>query len=153
MRARLRKFFELQAADRRLLAAAMLSVVKARLTVTFVPIRKILQPVTPRAAAMNGDANAARISWAVETAGRIVPSGKNCLVRAIAGREMLARRGVSSQIRLGVAKSSPERLDGHAWLESGDMIVTGEGEHRSYTAMPVGQSGGEKICQAAGHDA
>jgi hypothetical protein len=153
MQARLRKFFELPAPDRRLLASAIVSVVKARLTVTFVPIGKILLPVTPDAGAMIGDANAARISWAVETAGRIVPSGKNCLVRAIAGREMLARRGVSSQIRLGVAKSSPERLDGHAWLECGDMIVTGEGEHRSYTAMPVGQNGGEKICQAAGHDA
>jgi hypothetical protein len=153
MQARLRKFFELPAADRRLLASAIVSVVKARITVTFVPIRKILLPVTPDAGAMNGDANAARISWAVETAGRIVPSGKNCLVRAIAGREMLARRGLSSQIRLGVAKSSPERLDGHAWLECGDMIVTGEGEHRSYTAMPVGQNGGEKVCQAAGHDA
>jgi hypothetical protein len=153
MQARLRKFFELTAADRRLLGAAMVSVIKARLTVTFVPIRKILLPVAPRAGALIGDANAASISWAVETAGRIVPSGQNCLVRAIAGREMLARRGVSSQIRLGVAKSSPERLDGHAWLECGDMIVTGEGEHRSYTAMPVGENDGEKICQAPGHDA
>jgi hypothetical protein len=153
MQARLRKFFELPAADRRLLASAIVSVIKARLTVTFVPIRKILLPVTPRAGAMIGDASAASISWAVETAGRIVPSGKNCLVRAIAGREMLARRGVSSQIRLGVAKSSPERLDGHAWLECGDVIVTGEGEHRSYTAMPVGGNDGEKVCRAAGHDA
>jgi hypothetical protein len=153
MQARLRKFFQLSAADRRLLAAAMVSVIKARLVVTFVPIRRILLPVTPRAEAMIGDANAARISWAVETAGRIVPSGKNCLVRAIAGREMLARRGVSSQLRLGIAKSSPERLHGHAWLECGDVIVTGEGEHRSYTAMPVGENGGEKICPAAGHDA
>ena len=153
MQARMRKFLQLPAADRQLLVAAIVSVVKARLTVTFVPIRKILLPVTPRAAAMNGDASAVRISWAVETAGRIVPSGKNCLVRAIAGREMLARRGLSSQIRLGVAKSSPGRLDGHAWLECGDVIVTGEGEHRSYTAMPVGGNAGEKICQAAGHDA
>ena len=153
MQTRLRKFFELPAADRRLLASAIVSVIKARLTVTFVPIRKILQPVTPRAGVPIGDANAASISWAVETAGRIVPSGKNCLVRAIAGREMLARRGLSSQIRLGVAKNSPVRLDGHAWLECGDVIVTGEGEHRGYTAMPVGGSDGEKICQASGHDA
>jgi hypothetical protein len=153
MQTRLRKFFELPAAERRLLASAIVAVVKARLAVTFVPIRKILLPLTPRAGAMIGDTNAASISWAVETAGRIVPSGKNCLVRAIAGREMLARRGVSSRIRLGIAKNSTERLDGHAWLECGDLIVTGEGEHRSFTAMPVGENDGGKTCPAAGHDA
>lgn len=153
MQARLRKFLELPAADRRLLASAMMSVIKARLTVTFVPIRKIMLPVTPETDAMIDDANVARISWAVETAGRHVPTGKNCLVRAIAGREMLARRGISSQIRLGIAKGSPEKLDGHAWLECGDRIITGEGEHRNYIVMPVGENRGESVCQAAGHDA
>ncbi len=131
----LRKFIGLPATDRRLLASAIVSVIKARIVVTFVPVRKILQPVPLRIDAVLGDP--ARISWAVETAGRIVPSGRNCLVRAIAGREMLARRGFSSQIRLGIAKKSPDILKGHAWLECGDKIITGEGEHRHYAAMPT----------------
>jgi hypothetical protein len=103
----------------------------------FVPVRKILQSVTPWTGAQETDI--AKISWAVETAGRIVPTGGNCLVRAIAGREMLARRGISSRIRLGVAKNSPDLLRAHAWLESGDRIITGEGEHRNYAALPVGE--------------
>ena len=103
----------------------------------FVPVRKILQPVTPWAGAR--DTDTAKISWAVETAGRIVPAGDNCLVRAIAGREMLARRGISSQIRLGVAKNSSDLLRAHAWLECGDRIITGESEHRNYAALPVGE--------------
>jgi hypothetical protein len=135
LQTRWRKFIELPATDRWLLASAIVSVVKARIVVTFVPVRKILQPVAPRTDATSPDSG--RISWAVETAGRIVPTGKNCLVRAIAGREMLARRGVRSQIRLGVAKNSPDILSGHAWLECGDKIITGEGEHRSYAAMPT----------------
>lgn len=139
MQTRLRKFIELPATDRWLLAAAIVSVIKARIVVTFVPVRKILQPVPPRTHATLPDSG--RISWAVETAGRIVPTGKNCLVRAIAGREMLARRGVSSQIRLGIAKNSPDILSGHAWLECGDKIITGEGEHRSYAAMPTPSAG------------
>lgn len=137
MQTRLRKFFKLAAPDRWLLASAIISVIKARITVMFVPIRKILQPVARQTEAVFADTDAARIGWAVETAGRIVPTAKNCLVRAIAGREMLARRGVSSQIRLGVAKNSADALTGHAWLECGDRIVTGEGEHRSYAPMPV----------------
>lgn len=139
MRTRLRKFITLPAADRRLLVSAIVSVIKARLNVTFVPIRKILQPMAPRTGNASPDSEAARISWAVETAGRIVPTGSNCLVRAIAARAMLAGRGISSEIRLGVAKDSPDSLLAHAWLECGDKIITGEGEHLSYAAMPVGE--------------
>jgi Transglutaminase-like superfamily len=137
MQSRLRKFIKLPAADRWLLGSAVAALVKARLLVMSVPVRKILQPVTPWVVAREIDA--AKISWAVETAGRIVPGGDNCLVRAIAGREMLARRGISSQIRLGVAKNSPDLLRAHAWLECGDRIITGEGERRNYAALPVGE--------------
>jgi len=137
MQSRVRKFIDLPAADRRLLGLAVASLVKARLAVMFVPVRKILQPVTPWAGAQ--DTDTAKISWAVETAGRIVPAADNCLVRAIAGREMLARRGISSQIRLGVAKNSSDLLRAHAWLECGDRIITGESERRNYAALPVGE--------------
>jgi len=139
MQARFRKFIKLPAADRWLLASAIVAVIKARVMVTFVPVRKILQTAAPHTEAVFPDTDAARIGWAVETAGRLVPTAKNCLVRAIAGRDMLARRGVSSRIRLGIAKNSSDTLNGHAWLECGDRIVTGEGEHRSYAAMPVGE--------------
>lgn len=138
MQTRLRKFFKLAAPDRWLLASAVISVIKARITVMFVPVRKILQPGARQTEAAFADTDAAKIGWAVEMAARIVPTAKNCLVRAIAGRDMLARRGVSSKIRLGIAKNSPDALSGHAWLECGNRIVTGEGEHRSFAAMPVG---------------
>jgi hypothetical protein len=137
MQTRLSKFIKLSAPDRRLLATAVVSLVRARFTVMFVPVRNILLPVAQRTDAVSANTDAEKISWAVETAARIVPTAKNCLVRAIAGRDMLARRGLSSQIRLGVAKNSPEILSAHAWLECGGMIVTGEGEHRSYAAMPT----------------
>jgi hypothetical protein len=137
MQSRLSKFIKLPAPDRALLVSAVISLVRARFTVMFVPVRKILLPVAPQTAAKSSDTDAERIGWAVETAARIVPTAKNCLVRAIAAREMLARRGVGSQIRLGVAKNSPDILSAHAWLECGGMIVTGEGEHRSYAAMPA----------------
>jgi hypothetical protein len=139
MRSRLHKFLKLPAADRRLLASAMISIVKARIAVTFVPVREILRPLAPRIEPVFPDTDTAKVGWAVETAGRIVPTGKNCLVKAIAGRAMLARRGVISQLRIGIAKDSPDILHGHAWLECGDRIITGEGEHRNYAAMPVSE--------------
>ena len=42
MQSRLSKFVELPPADRWLLAAGMVSVIKARVTVMFVPVRQIL---------------------------------------------------------------------------------------------------------------
>src|SRR5579872_7377645 len=137
MLSRLNKFIRLPAPDRALLASAAVSLIRARLTLMFVPVREILLPITPQTESASPDTDVEKISWAVESAARIVPTAKNCLVRAIAGREMLARRGVSSQIRLGIAKNSPDILSGHAWLESGDKIITGEGEHLSYAVMPT----------------
>src|SRR5258708_35733887 len=121
LQTRLRKFIELPATDRWLLASAIVSIVKARIVVTFVPVRKILQPVALRTDATLGDP--VRISWAVETAGRILPTGQNCFVRAIAGRAMLARRAVRSQIRLGIAKNCPAILSGHTGPECGDKKI------------------------------
>jgi hypothetical protein len=136
MRARLRKFIKLPRPDRRLLVSAIVALIKARLTVAFVPLRKILQPVAPHSGAISSDSDLARITWAVDAASRIVPTARNCLVRAIAGRELLARGGVSSQLRLGIVKSSRDRLSGHSWLECGGRIITGEGEHRSHAEIP-----------------
>jgi len=145
MSARVRKFMGLPAADRRLFVSAAIALVKARLMVTLVPVRKILRPVTPRTAAISADLDAARIGWAVETAAHFVPSAKNCLVRAIAGRELLARHGLASEIRLGIGKTSADRLSGHAWLECGQRIITGEGEHLDFAAMPVGDAGRKRL--------
>ena len=109
------------------------------MSVTFVPIRQILKPVSPWATASSRDVPAQKIGWAVETAARVVPTGGNCLVRAIAGRAMLARHGFSSEIRLGVRKNGPEKLEGHAWLDCDGQIVTGEDVHQEYGEMPIGK--------------
>lgn len=52
---------------------------------------------------------------------------------------MLARYGFSSQIRLGVRKNDLEKLEGHAWLDYGETIITGEDGHRTYAEMPTGE--------------
>lgn len=48
-----------------------------------------------------------------------------CLREAMAGRIMLARRGYASTIRLGVRQAADGGLRAHAWLVSGDYVVTG----------------------------
>lgn len=133
------RYMKLPASDRWLLVCAAFAIIKARLTVTFVPLRQILKPLALQTAALSPSVDAARIGWAVETVSRIVPTGKNCLVRAMAARTILARYGFRGEIRLGIRKNSSDVLNGHAWLECGDQIITGESEHQSYMMMPLGE--------------
>lgn len=64
-----------------------------------------------------------------------LPWKSTCLVRAIAGALLLARRGVASHIRFGVRKEN-DRLAAHAWLMVGDATVLGGGDEiRSYVPI------------------
>jgi hypothetical protein len=48
----------------------------------------------------------------------------SCLVRALAGRRLLGRRGLSCTLYLGLnPRGGPLRA--HAWLRSGNLFVTG----------------------------
>ncbi len=68
-----------------------------------------------------------RIAWAVPAAAQAVPRC-TCLVRALAGRRMLWRRGIRSELRIGVAKS-PD-FQAHAWLEcDGTIVIGASGTH------------------------
>ena len=63
------------------------------------------------------------------------PWGNKCLVSSLAGRCMLRRRGILSQISLGAAKSASGKTIAHAWLRSGEFeIVAKNGDfHELYS--------------------
>lgn len=56
----------------------------------------------------------------VDAAGRIYLKRYGCLPRALVLQRILARRGVATELRIGV-KTDMGRLHGHAWLEAGGM--------------------------------
>jgi hypothetical protein len=68
----------------------------------------------------------ARIAWAVNAVGKRL-TGTTCLVEALAADSMLRRHGHVPTLRLGVHDdgSVQSRLDAHAWVECGGMVVTG----------------------------
>lgn len=68
---------------------------------------------------------AERIGIAIRTATRNVPWNAVCLPQAMAAKAMLARRGRSSVLCVGVMPSTDGVLLLHAWLEAGDLVVTG----------------------------
>lgn len=58
-----------------------------------------------------------------------------CLVKAIAGMKMLARRKIESTLYLGTAKDDSTKMIAHAWLRSGSFYVTGKEGMERFTVV------------------
>lgn len=51
----------------------------------------------------------------------MIPWKSRCLVRALAARAMLSRRGISSKLSLGVLLDDRKKISAHAWLTTGNL--------------------------------
>jgi len=70
------------------------------------------------------------IRGAIQRAGKVSPWKNRCLVSSLAGRCMLRRRNIPSQISLGILKGADGRAIAHSWLMSGEIeIVEKSGDH------------------------
>jgi hypothetical protein len=66
-----------------------------------------------------------------------MPSGAKCLARALVCQVLMARRGYSPELRIGVAKSQEGTLEAHAWIESQGQVVIGDlKELPRFTQLP-----------------
>jgi hypothetical protein len=65
------------------------------------------------------------IGWAVRSTATVVPFRALCLEQAIAARMMLSRRDVASTLHIGVARGDSSKLEAHAWVNAGDVRITG----------------------------
>jgi len=70
---------------------------------------------------------ARRIAWVVEAAARRGPWPANCLQRSVTLWWFLARRGIASDLRIGVRRrpgaTSGGELDFHAWVEHDGAVL------------------------------
>jgi len=82
-------------------------------------------------------------SEALEVANGITKAGRyvndaTCLVRALAGQMMLARRGFSTELKIGVAITSAKKLDAHAWIVYDNRVIIGLVPNlERYAVMPI----------------
>jgi hypothetical protein len=76
------------------------------------------------------------IAWAVTAVSRFIPHA-SCLTQALAARAMLQRKGISSRLHLGVAKTETGKLEAHAWLECRGRIITGGSQDLERYALLV----------------
>ncbi|MBU0493234.1 MAG: lasso peptide biosynthesis B2 protein [Chloroflexi bacterium] len=127
--------------ERGLLLEALFWLVAARLVVLLIPFRYIApllgshMAMSPTALLPEQAARSRQVGWAVRAVARRTPWDSNCLAQAIAGKMMLRRRGIASTLYLGVAKDEDKDLAAHAWLRSGDQILTGGSAQERFTVL------------------
>lgn len=130
-------------AERLLLLEAFLLLGLARLCIMILPFRWLAKSLGQHMKETDvllkpGQLPFARlIGGAVRSVANYTPWESVCLPQAVAAKWMLARRGIPGTLYLGVMKdeAKPEKLAAHAWVRSGQSILTGARGHRQYTVV------------------
>ena len=136
------RIFNLSFSDKCLSLEAYFLLGIARMAVLVLPFRWIAsrlgEQIPIDAADVESDtisnAKLRRIGRAIRRAGRYTPWKSNCLAKAIAGQFMLRRRRIGNTVYFGVFKINGE-FEAHAWLRSGEMILSGGGDLDRYTIV------------------
>ncbi len=138
----LRKWGELSWAERGLLLETAVLSITVRLCLWLIPFRLLApylgretQTVAAQAISQKKQQQADRISWSVQVVARQTRWQNCCLVNSIVAKTILRRRGIGTQLFLGLAKDDQRNLQAHAWLSCGDFIVTGQENHERFVIM------------------
>lgn len=75
-----------------------------------------------------------RIGTILRWQSRYLPWRSMCFEQAVAGMLMLKRRGIDCTIYFGVRNQS-QAIKAHAWLRSGEQIITGAAGYESFTVL------------------
>ena len=78
------------------------------------------------------------IGWTIVAVNRLFHGKFTCLMEAMAGKEMLRKRGISNALILGATlgnPTEPQTMLAHAWLRVGTKIVLGAEEVFKYKAI------------------
>ena len=148
LRHRVRRLGQIGVGDHALLAEAALGLAAARIAIRTAPFPRIARRLggfmAPQHAAAKAESVplthrdlevARKVSWAVTIAARHLPFEAVCLPQAMAAHDMLRKRGIFSVMHFGTAPGQALSLDAHAWLNAGEIEVTGYPVGPEYTEI------------------
>lgn len=75
-----------------------------------------------------------RLVWLVEVAGRHTPIKATCLKKTLVLSWILGRRGIPTELRIGVARHDGV-FSAHAWLEREEQVILGHQEAERYEPL------------------
>ncbi|MCW5980620.1 MAG: lasso peptide biosynthesis B2 protein [Bryobacteraceae bacterium] len=123
-------FLRLSWRDRFLMGVSFLLLCAMNVALRLIPFRRLLRlvervsPAPGEGEAPPNPSEAKRLALAVYSAARYVP-GARCLAQALVLRMLLGWNGTPCRLQIGVAKPDVGRLDAHAWVESGGLVLLG----------------------------
>ena len=125
---RISRFIALDGVDKWLLMRAVGWLAVARVMMLAMSFKRLAArlSVSEDSAGREADPEVlSKVSWAVAAAANNVPWRSDCFPQTIAASKILQKYGYESTIHLGVERVGDDELSGHAWLTSGDEVVTG----------------------------
>lgn len=138
------KFLHLPFTDQWLLIQSAFLLVAVRLALRLFGFRIVWKSLTKMGSGSRGrqgdigTASAESAIWAVEVMSGYLLPNKPCLTKALVAQVLLTRRGCTTSLRIGVARSPEGRLQAHAWLENDGKIVVGDLQDLSrFTPLPL----------------
>jgi hypothetical protein len=104
-----------------------------------VPSRGLLRGVAARVKAAPAPARfdpaVARLGWAVRAASRRIPRA-SCLTQALSAQLLLARRGLSSELKIGVTRDPVKGFAAHAWVLVEGRVLVGGRDTARFRTLP-----------------
>lgn len=135
----IRKFLQLDSAERRLLFRAWLLLWRIRFSLrafSFATTQQfVAQQAEPREEAMAEGFPPGWLAWAVTTTSRFVPGGRHCLTQALVTQILLGRQKIPAELLFGCLPDSTEGLKAHAWVESDGVSVIGGNDLDRYIRL------------------
>lgn len=125
----LKRWRSLDDCERKLLLEALVALTKARLLLWLRPFSATWRDYDSQNSQRLQQSDAepidpALVALAVRRASRVVPAS-TCLAQALATQMMLARRGITVEVRIGVARDEHRSFEAHAWVELGGRVLIG----------------------------
>lgn len=143
----LNKYRKLNADRRKLVREAFVNLVRSWFLVRFGTFKRYSRDFgEPRNGEYLEDALSAadflqNVRWAIETTSRPFGDIFTCLMKAMAGKAMLNRRGIRNTITLGakvnhvINQNNTAEMQAHAWLNVGAEVLLGAEEKEKYTPV------------------
>ena len=113
----------------------------AKITLATTPFRRIAQKLgttnveTPDSECKENEQKLLEIRYLIEAVSRYLPWKNTCFNKALCAHWVLKRLKINHTIYFGVHRDDSNKLLAHAWLRSGNQIITGYDSHNQFVVI------------------
>ena len=143
---KIKKFLALSMQRKFLFIEAYYILGMTRIAILWFPFKKLTRNLTQQRTPFSlpllrsiDEEVALDIKKAMKQASAYAPWGSSCLAQSLTAQKMLKKRAISGVIYIGVKreKNKQKDLQAHAWVQTGEYIIAGEKDSKSFAIVSV----------------